>query len=190
MSSSLVTQAEIHALLYAGYNSSVEFGLSHDEPGALTAGKAFRLSTQENPYLESPGSVAFNAPSFYLPLDPMVINCADPAMNRFAEVGITLQVRDAKGAEAVEKIKPSLRNAILIMLSQKTSDELLSRHGKEKLVIDMLSEVDRVFMGKQAAPQPVDAMPSMVDARHPKNHAINPVLEVLFSSLIVHQAAS
>jgi flagellar FliL protein len=99
-------------------------------------------------------------------------------VNRVAEVGITLEIRDTKSAEDVKNVLPSLRNAILITLSQKTSEELLSRHGKEKLAIDVLMEIGRVF---GATPGKAEELPLKIQNA-------NPVVEVLFFSLIVHQA--
>jgi flagellar basal body-associated protein FliL len=179
MRSALLSQAEIHALLYSGYSDSVEFDMPGNEPVAAVSGNAFTLSADVSPYLELMSSKVCIAPSLYFPLDPIVINCADPVVNRVAEVGITLKIREAKCREDIKSLLPSLRSAILITLSQKTSEELLSRHGKEKLASDLLLEIGRVFGAK----------PGRVEKGSLKIQTGNPVLEVLFSSLIVHQAA-
>jgi flagellar FliL protein len=138
--------------------------------------------TQE---VESEESNLSKAPKLYFPLDPMVINLADLGGERFAQVGITFQIREAKSADDVKKMLPTLRSAILMTLSQKTSEELLSRDGKEKLAVDILSEVGRVFGVKPEAPQTEEVKPSKSEKQAPKIQAINPVLAVLFSSLII-----
>jgi flagellar basal body-associated protein FliL len=181
MRSALLSQAEIHALLYSGYNELAEFDMSYKEPVGVVPGKPFGLSSDVSPYLDSSSFEVGDSSDLYFPLDPMVINCADPVMNRFAEVGITFQMRDAKCAEDVKKILPTLRSAILVTLSQKTSEELLSRLGKEKLASDILLEIGRVFGGSS-----LQALSGKVGSRSPKNPDVNPVVEVLFSSLIVH----
>jgi flagellar FliL protein len=178
MRSALLSQAEIHALLYSGYSDSVEFDIPGNEPVAAVPGKAFSLSADVSPHLESMSSKVCAVSKLYFPLDPIVINCADPVMNRVAEVGITLEIREAKSAVDIKNLLPSLRNSILITLSQKTSVELLSRHGKEKLASDILLEIGRVF----------GATPGKVEERPLKIQNANPVVAVLFSSLIVHQA--
>jgi flagellar FliL protein len=179
MRSALLSQAEIHALLYSGYSDSAEFDMPGKEPVAAVPGKAFSLSAGVSPFLESMPSKGCVSPKFYFPLDPIVINCADLVVDLVAEVGITLEIRDAKSVEDVKNLLPSLRNAILITLSQKKSDELLSRHGKEKLASDVLLEIGRVFGATQ----------SKAEERPFTVQNANPVVEVLFSSLIVHQAA-
>jgi flagellar FliL protein len=145
----------------------------------------FEQLKDETKEVESEESKLSKAPKLYFPLDAMVINLADIGGERFAQVGITFQIREAKSADDIKKMLPTLRSAILMSLSQKTSEELLSRDGKEKLAIDILSEVGRVFGVKPEAPQPEEVKPSKSEKQAPKSQAINPVLEVLFSSMII-----
>lgn len=70
------------------------------------------------------------APTF-LPIDNMVVNLADTGGERFAQIGLTLELADAKTAEQVKLYLPSIRSAILMLVSQRTSEELLGREGKE-----------------------------------------------------------
>ena len=135
--------------------------------------------------VESEESKLRKTPKVYFPLDPMVINLADLGGDRFAQVGITFQIRDEKSSEVIKKMLPTVRSSILITLSQKTSDELLSKPGKEKLALDILAEVGRVFGVKPEVPPSEEAKPGKVEKMAPKNEPTNPVLEVLFSSLIV-----
>jgi flagellar FliL protein len=139
----------------------------------------------EDKEVETEESKLSKAPKLYFPLDPVVINLSDLGGDRFAQVGITFQIRDEKSAEAIKKMLPTLRSAILITLSQKSSDELLSKPGKEKLSLDILAEVGSVFGVKPDEPKTEESKPDKVEKSPPKNQAMNPVLEVLFSSLIV-----
>jgi flagellar FliL protein len=82
------------------------------------------------------------APTF-LALENMVVNLADPGGDRFAQVGITLEVDDAKTAEQVKQYLPAIRSGILMLISQRSSGELLQREGKEKLAADIMKEVSR-----------------------------------------------
>jgi flagellar FliL protein len=186
MRSALLSQAELHALLYSGYNDSADFDRPGNYPDGGLSGHVYSPSSNENPCAESQRSSVSMAPKLYFPLDPMVINCADPVTNRFAEVGITFQIREAKCAEDVKQLLPSLRSAILVTLSQKTSNELLSRIGKEKLASDILLEVGRVFGVTPNSAQTAQVKTDKVEVNLPKNQDANPVVEVLFSSLIVH----
>ena len=68
-------------------------------------------------------SSAVSATPTFLPLETMVVNLADPGGERFVQVGITLELRDAKTAASVKEYMPSIRSGILLLLSQRNSDE-------------------------------------------------------------------
>ena len=140
-------------------------------------------------------------PPFFLPLDPFVVNLADREADRFAQIGITLEVDDAKFAEEMKAYMPAIRNGILMVLAHKTSQQLLERSGKEALAAEIMREAVRP-MGIQieAEPKPAEAMPKAKDAEvadaadkpTPKakkkakpaaEH--NPVSKVHFSSFII-----
>ena len=111
----------------------------------------------------------------YLPLEPVVINLGDEGGGRFAQVAITFQIRDAKLVEDVKKVLPSIRNRILISLSERKAQDLLTKEGKERLAADILVEAGRAF-GIEPSPEKGPAAASQ---------ASNPVVQVLFSSLII-----
>ena len=130
-------------------------------------------------------------PPTYLPMDNMVVNLADPGGDRFAQVGITLELADAKTAEQVKGYMPSIRSAVLLLISQRSTDELLTRDGKEKLAQDVRREVSRPLgytapkPKKRAAPRDPDDQDE-ADEPPPRPRADdNPVRQVLFSSFII-----
>jgi len=131
------------------------------------------------------------APTF-LPLENMVVNLADPGGDRFAQIGITLELEDAKTAEQVKLYLPSIRSGILMLVSQRTSAELLLREGKEKLATDIRREVSRPLgysvpterereRARAEAEQDGDAE----DRPARKRVERNPVQRVLFSNFII-----
>lgn len=132
------------------------------------------------------------APTF-LPLENMVVNLADPGGDRFAQIGITLELEDAKTAEQVKQYLPSIRSGILLLVSQRTSAELLQREGKEKLATDILREVSRPLgykvptekeRARAAATQPDEEGDERPAARK-RTEQRNPVQRVLFSNFII-----
>ena len=129
----------------------------------------------------------------FLPMENMVVNLADPGGDRFAQIGITLEVDDAKTAEQVKQYLPSIRSGILMLVSQRTSSELLQREGKEKLANDILREVSRPLgysvpsereRAKAAAAAEQDGDAEERPAAR-KRAERNPVRRVLFSSFII-----
>ena len=131
------------------------------------------------------------APTF-LPMENMVVNLADPGGDRFAQIGITLEVDDAKTAEQVKVYLPSIRSGILMLVSQRTSTELLQREGKEKLASDILREVSRPLgysvpsaKARAAAPAVDESGDDPEERPAKKRVEPNPVHRVLFSSFII-----
>lgn len=131
----------------------------------------------------------------YLPLDNMVVNLADSGGEKVAQIGITLQLSDAHATEKVKQYLPTIRSSILLLVSQKTSVELLQREGKEKLAADILKEAARPFGGgeeegadevehkDEATAKKAKSKPKV--AKKKKAHGAAPVQRVLFSSFIV-----
>lgn len=118
----------------------------------------------------------------YLPLDNMVVNLADPGGERVAQVGITLEVVDAHAADTVKAFLPTIRSGILMLISQRTADELLKPEGKQKLAKDILREATLPFGGgddSEHGDAPVKKKKSKA------GHGDIPVIGVLFSSFIV-----
>lgn len=129
-------------------------------------------------------------PPTYLPMDNMVVNLADPGGDRFAQIGITLELADAKTAEQVKGFMPSIRSAVLLLVSQRTTDELLTREGKEKLAVDVRREVSRPLGYTAPKPRKRAAQRDPEDDEDdedppPRRRDDNPVRQVLFSSFII-----
>ncbi len=117
-------------------------------------------------------------PPTFLPLDSMVVNLADPGGNRFVQLGITLQVEDEHTSDAIKSYMPSIRNSILMLVSQRTAEEILKPEGKQKLAKAITDETSRV-MGYE-----VDEH-SGEGTKKRRNAPPNPLQKVLFSSFIV-----
>lgn len=126
-------------------------------------------------------------PPTFLALDNMVVNLADPGGEKVAQVGITLELADAHAIDTVKMYLPSIRSGILLLISQRTAEELLQIEGKERLAADILREASRPFAAADAG----HAKPKKDVAKaKKKNDAKNaadesPVRGVHFSSFIV-----
>jgi flagellar protein FliL len=136
-------------------------------------------------------------PPTFLPLDPFVVNLADKDSDRFAQIGITLEVVDAAFADKLRAYMPAIRNSILLILAHKTSAELLGREGKEQLAAEIQRETVRP-MGIETDDAPAKPSTAKADAdadesdgepkpkpKKKKRSAPNPVRHVHFSSFII-----
>ena len=82
-------------------------------------------------------------PPTFLPLDVFVVNLADRDADRYAQVGITLELDSALFADQMKAYMPAIRNAILMILAHKNARELLEREGKQQLAEEIQREAVR-----------------------------------------------
>lgn len=131
------------------------------------------------------------APPVFVALDPFVVNLADRDAERFAQIGVTLQVDDAHFADELKLYLPAVRNGILMVLAHKTSQELLERSGKELLAAEIMRESVRPMGINIEADVPAAEPKTSADAadkpkkkkKKPAEH--NPIVSVNFSSFII-----
>lgn len=160
------------------------------------AGGWFYLSKQRAAALdgeeeEVAAKVQAKGPPTYLPLDNMVVNLADPGGEKVVQVGIILELIDAKAVDKVKLYLPTIRSGVLLLVSQRTSEELLQREGKEKLAADILIEATKPFgaapnmAGADADKKPAAGAKAKATKKPDKAPDEFPVTRVLFSSFIV-----
>ncbi len=128
-------------------------------------------------------------PPTFLPMDNMVVNLADAGGEKFAQIGITIEVADQKTSDKVKLYFPTIRSSVLMLVSQRTSEELLTKDGKEKLATDIYREVSRPlgFTIEADEEKADDEKPRKKgeSARKKARAEPNPVYGVLFSSFII-----
>jgi flagellar FliL protein len=121
----------------------------------------------------------------FVPLESFVVNLADRDHERYAQIGLTLEVDDEKVAEQIKLYMPAIRNGILMVAAHKTSEELLQRDGKERLLADVMRETVRPLGIELDDEEP--AADAATDKKKKKRRApvYNPVRQVLISSFII-----
>lgn len=130
-------------------------------------------------------------PPVYVPLDMFVVNLADREAERYAQIGVTLEIGDAKDGETLRAFMPAVRNNILMVLAHKTSAELLEREGKAKLAKDVMHASVRAIGVEVEAPEPEDEAAADDKPRKGKKkkkkavEQVLPVTAVHFSTFIV-----
>ena len=136
-------------------------------------------------------------PPTFVPLDPFVVNLADKDTDKYAQIGITLEIDDAKFADQLKVYMPAIRNGILMVLAHKTSKELLERSGKEALASEILRESVRPLgievedaeeAGEHGSAAEGDAKSEKPKAMKKKKKKVvehNPVQKVHFSNFII-----
>ncbi|ODU08598.1 MAG: flagellar basal body rod protein [Rubrivivax sp. SCN 71-131] len=124
----------------------------------------------------------------FVPLEPFTVNLADRELERYAQVALTLELDDAKTGAQVKAYMPAIRNNILMVLSHKTSAQILSNEGKLVLAGEIQRATSRALGYEVEEPVPVDVdkdanVPRKTKSRKPQPAL--PVVAVHFSNFIV-----
>jgi flagellar FliL protein len=137
-----------------------------------------------------------NAHPVFVPMDPFVVNLADHEADRYAQIGITLEVPDEKVSEEIKTYLPAIRNNILLLLAHKSSADLAGGEGKEKLAREIRRESLRAMGEEVGDDEEADAAPAAEGASAPAaakkkkkkkapEAADSPIRSVQFSSFII-----
>jgi len=150
-----------------------------------------------SPEPTTPGNTttAAKGAPFYLPLDPFIVNLADREADRYAQIGITFEVENSMTGDQIKAYMPAIRNAVLMILANKTSKDLLNREGKEQLALEIQREAVRPMGIEIAGPEPVTTAAASASAAdvatsakakpRRRGETRNPIQHVHFSSFII-----
>ena len=183
----IILAAVVVLLAAAGGGAMFFLKKSHaDEEAAAEGGDTAHV--EKKPKREKKDKKDPHALPVFVPLDNFVVNLADRGVDRYAQIGITLQVEDAKSGDELKAYMPAIRNNILLLLSHKTSEELMTTEGKEKLARQVLREAV-LPMGIELEDED-DAEPAPEPGKKRKRRAFDtiddsPVKAVQFSSFII-----
>jgi flagellar FliL protein len=83
--------------------------------------------------------------AFYYAFDPpMVVNFEDGSVVRFLQISMEVMAHDQKAIDSVQKNMPLIRNNLLLLMSNRDYQSLMSREGKDKLRAEALAEIRAV----------------------------------------------
>jgi len=129
----------------------------------------------------------------FVPMDPFVVNLADHDADRYAQIGIVLEVPDEHAGEEIKTYLPAIRNNILLLLAHKSSADLSGGEGKELLARQIRREALKA-MGEDvdeddaAGPAAGGASAAAAVKKKKKKPAAEdnaPIRSVQFSSFII-----
>ena len=87
---------------------------------------------------------AGKAAVYYAIDPPLVVNFEDGSVVRFLQISMEIMAHDQKAIDSVQKNIPLIRNNLLLLMSNRDYQSLMSRDGKEKLRAEALAEVKNV----------------------------------------------
>jgi len=97
-------------------------------------------------------------PAVYYAIDPpLVVNFEDGSVVRFLQITMEIMAHDQKAIDSVQKNIPLIRNNLLLLMSNRNYQSMMSREGKEKLRQEALTEV-RAVQKKEGSPDVDDLL--------------------------------
>jgi len=124
----------------------------------------------------------------FVPMDNFVVNLADHDADRYAQIGVTLEVSDEKESEEIKTYMPAIRNNVLLLLAHKASTDLAGSEGKMQLAREIRREALRA-MGEELPDDDEEGAASAPKAKKKRKKAEDapepPIRSVQFSSFII-----
>jgi flagellar FliL protein len=139
----------------------------------------------------------------FVTLDPFVVNLADRDAERYAQVGVVLEVEGKDAESRIASKMPAVRNEVLLLISSKLANDLTTREGKERLAAEIAlaaakplgwspvsaqddEEEDEPPKSKARDAKAKDAKAAKAKPKKPAHEPPpNPVAQVHFASFIV-----
>jgi flagellar protein FliL len=100
---------------------------------------------------------ASNAAVYYAIDPPLVVNFEDGSVVRFLQITMEVMAHDQKAIDSVQKNIPLIRNNLLLLMSNRNYQTMMSREGKEKLRQEALTEI-RAVQKKEGGPDVDDLL--------------------------------
>jgi flagellar FliL protein len=82
-------------------------------------------------------------------IDPFIVNLADPGSRRYLRVNLKLELRKRAETEPLVAARMArLRDAVLLLLTSKTSEQLLAPQGKAALRQELIEQINQALKKK------------------------------------------
>ena len=94
---------------------------------------------------------------YYAVDPPLVVNFEDGSVVRFLQISMEVMAHDQKAIDSVQKNIPLIRNNLLLLMSNRNYQSMMSREGKEKLRQEALTEI-RAVQKKEGSPDVDDLL--------------------------------
>ncbi|GAB6066532.1 flagellar basal body-associated FliL family protein [Aquifex pyrophilus] len=113
---------------------------------AAGGGAYFFLFAKKEKKEEKASKVAPPEVGIMYKLEPaFIVNLADPEATVYARISITLEVANQQVLQEVQKKEPVIRDAIIEIVSSKTSNELRTPEGREELKLEILKRINTIL---------------------------------------------
>lgn len=173
----IIAAVVLLAVLGAGAMLMMKGQHAEDEEGGEGEAKAAQS------HAAKPGT-----PPVFVPIDTFTVNLIDKEQDRYLQVGLTMEVADAATGDKIKAYMPAIRNAILMILSRKSSEELLAAEGKAALATEVRVATARAMgydIEDEHADEAADDDTPRKKKKKKKRVDENPITAVHYSNFII-----
>jgi flagellar FliL protein len=108
-----------------------------------------------------------HTPPVFVAMENFVVNLADHDADRYAQIGVTLEVLDDGHVDEVKAYMPAIRNNVLMLLAHKASGDLASADGKALLAREIRREALRAMGEDVSNEDDADPIGAVLELHHP-----------------------
>lgn len=83
-------------------------------------------------------------------IDEFIVNIISDENNHYVKAALTIELSSEPSKEELEKRMPQIRDAILLLVGNKTFEELQDLQGKKQLKAELLSKINAILYNGQA----------------------------------------
>lgn len=80
-----------------------------------------------------------------LPLDPFVVNLADPSGKRYLKLKVELELETPAAVEKAKQVSPKLRDMVIMMLTSLSFEEVMTPEGKIRIRDELLERFNQTM---------------------------------------------
>lgn len=131
------------AYFMLGKKQEVEAAAAEDEADEAPADKAGKEAKKKK-------RKRTGVPVF-VELDMFTANLRDADADRFIQLKLVAEVRDAAAGEMLKSMMPAVRNEVLLLLGSKEAKDVATREGKERLAGEIVAAANKTLEGTSAA---------------------------------------
>jgi len=81
----------------------------------------------------------------FVDLESFTVNLRDDDDDRFMQVKLVAEMRDAAAGDMLKNMMPAVRSEILLLLGSKRAADLATREGKEKLAQEIVAAANKAL---------------------------------------------
>ncbi len=121
---------------------------------AGAGGAAALLMGKKDPNKKEEKKAAEKAsPPVFLNLENFVVNLQSDNGEKYLQAGITLQVKNEEQVTYYKTNMPALRSRLLLLMSTKDANELLTHDGKIKLAEEISVQAEKPYSKDEVSPK-------------------------------------